>query len=730
MPKKSSSVPPAKVFSVSPSDYRLLEEVGNGASATVYRAIHKPDNEIVAVKCLDLDRINSNFDDIRREAQTMSLIDHPNLIKAFCSFVVEHSLWVVMPFMAEGSCLHLMKIAYSDGFEEPVIGSILKETLKALDYLHNHGHIHRDVKAGNILLDNTGAVKLGDFGVTACMFDKGDRKSSRNTFVGTPCWMAPEVLQPGSGYDFKADIWSFGITALELAHGHAPFSKYPPMKVLLMTLQNAPPGLDYDRDKRFSKSFKEMVAMCLVKDQTKRPTAKKLLKHSFFKNAKLPELSVKYLLSGLPPLWDRVKELQLKDAAQLALKKMPSAEQEALSQSEYQRGVSAWNFDVEDLKAQASLIQEDDEDFNGTKEEDVSLRHFINNQDRSTYGSTMEKPLAADATGYRLNMIGSQGSEADGAIPKDNHLQNELSDFNNREDSDRFDKVVLKNDSIPSTSKQDVEPRWKNQVGKKHQTYSGPLLSSHNNSSERGRTYERSEGDNLLATERVRRDSRKVSNLSGPLMLPNRASANSLSAPIRYSSGSGDSLEDKSRANVVQIKGRFSVTSENIELLKDVQPGSISRRSSQGSLIKSASVGDCLVNSKQLPLNHLPKDNINNSLPASVLMPHLQNLFQQTSFQQDLLTNLLNNLQHNDIADAIQTTLPLQVHNPGDDIMVDATATERERILLAKITELQARMISLTDELTAARMKQIQLQQQLSALHSREEDKKEELRNC
>ncbi|KAL0904275.1 hypothetical protein M5K25_026362 [Dendrobium thyrsiflorum] len=230
--KKTYSGLPVKTYSVSPADYQLLEEVGYGASATVYRAMYKLDNEIVAVKCLDLDRCNSNLDDIRREAQTMSLIDHPNLIKAFCSFVVEHSLWVVMPFMAQGSCLHLMKTAYPEGFEEPVIGSILKETLKALEYLHNHGHIHRDVKAGNILLDNSGAVKLGDFGVTACMFDKGDRQSSRNTFVGTPCWMAPEVLQPGSGYNFKADIWSFGITALELAHGHAPFSKYPPMKVL------------------------------------------------------------------------------------------------------------------------------------------------------------------------------------------------------------------------------------------------------------------------------------------------------------------------------------------------------------------------------------------------------------------------------------------------------------------------------------------------------------------
>ncbi|MBA0744415.1 hypothetical protein Gogos_007041, partial [Gossypium gossypioides] len=197
--------------------------------------------------------------------------------------------------------------------------------------------------------------------------------------------MAPEVLQPGSGYNSKADIWSFGITALELAHGHAPFSKYPPMKVLLMTIQNAPPGLDYDRDKKFSKSFKEMVAMCLVKDQTKRPTAEKLLKHSFFKHAKPPELSVKKLFAGLPPLWNRVKSLQLKDAAQLALKKMPSAEQEAISQSEYQRGVSAWNFDIEDLKAQASLVRDDD--IHECKDDDESMKSSFGHKAEAYCGS-------------------------------------------------------------------------------------------------------------------------------------------------------------------------------------------------------------------------------------------------------------------------------------------------------------------------------------------------------
>ncbi|KAJ9706326.1 hypothetical protein PVL29_001714 [Vitis rotundifolia] len=700
-----------KTYSANPGDYKLLEEVGYGASATVYRAIYLPFNEVVAVKCLDLDRCNSNLDDIRREAQTMSLIDHPNVIKAYCSFVVERNLWVVMPFMAEGSCLHLMKIAYTDGFEESAIGSILKETLKALEYLHRHGHIHRDVKAGNILLDSNGVVKLADFGVSACMFDKGDRQRSRNTFVGTPCWMAPEVLQPGSGYDFKADIWSFGITALELAHGHAPFSKYPPMKVLLMTIQNAPPGLDYDRDKKFSKSFKEMVAMCLVKDQTKRPTAEKLLKHSFFKQAKPPELSVKKLFAELPPLWQRVKALQLKDAAQLALKKMPSAEQEAISQSEYKRGVSAWNFDIEDLKLQASLVQDDDE-IQEMREEDESMKPFVIDKDSSDSRSSLGKSISTNNNFCRGRITGDELAQAECLSKKGKSLRCDSLESSNQEKIGQ-EKDISSAEMMPSTSEKDmVNAKTKTQIVKGRQTQSGPLMPgavlSHS-LSDRGRSFERSENEIQPITEKANREVRRAPSFSGPLMLPTRASANSLSAPIKSSAGYRDSLEEKSKANLVQIKGRFSVTSENVDLVKG------------SPLRKSASVGDWMFDSK--PMLTTPKDFSNSNVPASLLMPHLQNLFQQTSLQQDLITNLLNSLQSSEIVDASQNgklpPLPRGSENNGN---VDPGASERERLLLLKISELQARMINLTDELTAEKFKYMQLQQQLNAVSGREED--------
>ncbi|CAN6996895.1 unnamed protein product [Brassica oleracea var. botrytis] len=337
-----------KRFPLYAKDYELFEEVGEGVSASVYRARCIALNENVAIKIMDLEKCRNDLDTIRKEVHIMSLIEHPNLLKAHCSFIDRNTLWIVMPYMSGGSCFHLMKTVYPQGFEQPIIATLLREVLKALVYLHRQGHIHRDVKAGNILVHSRGVVKLGDFGVSACMFDSGERMRTRNTFVGTPCWMAPEVMQQVDGYDFKADIWSFGITALELAHGHAPFSKYPPMKVLLMTLQNAPPRLDYDRDKKFSKSFRELIAACLVKDPKKRPTAAKLLKHPFFKHARSTDYLSRKILYGLSPLGERFKKLKETEAE---LFKGINGDRE----HEYMRGISAWNFDLQDLRKQASL---------------------------------------------------------------------------------------------------------------------------------------------------------------------------------------------------------------------------------------------------------------------------------------------------------------------------------------------------------------------------------------
>ncbi|KAK6250910.1 hypothetical protein SCA6_004915 [Theobroma cacao] len=263
-------------------------------------------------------------------------------------------------------------------------------------------------------------------------------------------------------------------------------------------------------------------------------------------------------------------------------------------------------------------------------------------------------------------------------------------------------------DVMASTSERDVVLTRAKTV-KPRQTQSGPLTPGavlNHSSSERVRNSERFENEILPANEKVCQV-RKAPSFSGPLMLPNRASANSLSAPIKSSGGFRDSLDDKSKANLVQIKGRFSVTSENLDLVKDIPLSTVSRRSSQTSpLRKSASVGDWIFESKQVPTNHSSKDLTNGNMPTSIFMNHLQNLFQQTSLQQDLIVNLLNIFQPAEFVDATQNgklpPLPRCSESNGN---VETAASERERLLLCKISELQSRMMNLTDELTAEKLK-------------------------
>ena len=222
--------------------FPLEKKIGQGAFATVYKA-HCPakGNIPVAIKVMDLENINSSFEDIRQEVQMMRMSDHPNILRCYCSFVHECQLWLVMQMMEKGSCLHVMtqakRMGMGEGMREDWLAYILRESLQGLKYFHDQGQIHRDVKAGNILLDGQGNVRLADFGVSGWLINSGDRRQTTKTFVGTPCWMAPEVMEQIDGYDYKADIWSFGITALELAKGYAPYAHFAPMKVLIMTIQ-------------------------------------------------------------------------------------------------------------------------------------------------------------------------------------------------------------------------------------------------------------------------------------------------------------------------------------------------------------------------------------------------------------------------------------------------------------------------------------------------------------
>ncbi|XP_043970800.1 STE20-like kinase b [Gambusia affinis] len=258
--------------------WEIVGELGDGAFGKVFKAQNKQTGVLAAAKVIDT-KTEEELEDYMVEIDILASCDHQNIVKLLDAFYYESKLWILIEFCA-GGAVDAVMLELERPLTEPQIRVVCKQTLQALVYLHENKIIHRDLKAGNILLTLDGDVKLADFGVSAKNTKTLQR---RDSFIGTPYWMAPEVVMCETSkdrpYDYKADIWSLGVTLIELAQVEPPNHEMNPMRVLLKIAKADPPTLM--QPSRWSPEFSDFLKRCLDKNLDSRWTAAQLLQHSF-----------------------------------------------------------------------------------------------------------------------------------------------------------------------------------------------------------------------------------------------------------------------------------------------------------------------------------------------------------------------------------------------------------------------------------------------------------------
>jgi len=275
--------------------FDILVPVGEGAYGSVYKALDKRDGSLVALKIMPLEVESGSLE---KEVAIMRKCKSVHIVNFCGSWCKDGNIWLAMEYCGGGSIVDIMR-ATKQTFNEEQICVVMRECLRGLHYLHQQKLIHRDIKSGNILLNRQGQCKLADFGISKAY---ENTLNAANTTIGTPYWMAPEVFTDGNFYSTKADIWSLGITAIEMATGRPPNSEMTPMQVIFhIPSSEVTPNLpEHFTSDEWTNDFRQFIALCCTKDPNKRPTAKQLLSNKWIRQAKGIRIIQKLVATAQP----------------------------------------------------------------------------------------------------------------------------------------------------------------------------------------------------------------------------------------------------------------------------------------------------------------------------------------------------------------------------------------------------------------------------------------------
>eukprot|EP00835_Amoeboradix_gromovi_P000354 NODE_12_length_45166_cov_0.552511.p9 type:complete len:368 gc:universal NODE_12_length_45166_cov_0.552511:39582-40685(+) len=339
--------------------YAIIEEIGSGSYGTVFKAVDNENGTLVALK-----QVTMEDESIMKEIEFMKSCNNEYIIGLDNYYTEDDVLYIAMEFCPAGSIADVMKYTEKTLVEKQ-LQSVLRDALHGLNYLHKRLAIHRDIKAGNLLLNRQGRVKLGDFGVSANL---SDAVRKRNTVIGTPYWMAPEIIQE-IGYNTSADIWSLGITAIECADGKPPYHHIHPMRAIFMIPNKPSPTVS--EPSKWSTICNSFISQCLNKSPDTRPTAETLLKHEFIQSA--PDSSILLELVQLSLELKSKKKSDLEKGGQEIVERLEELHNGTVKQSfslgttvykpndQYDSGTTVFNSTIK-----ATTSSENDDDWSKT----------------------------------------------------------------------------------------------------------------------------------------------------------------------------------------------------------------------------------------------------------------------------------------------------------------------------------------------------------------------------